>query len=67
MPRLIAALKKYNGIDEAEYLRMDREDVMNALSLSGMSEEALEWVFEADDDPENRPSVIYKKGMAKKG
>ena len=45
---------------------MDREDVINALSVSGMSEEAYNWLFEEDDDPNNRPSVIYKKGMAKR-
>jgi hypothetical protein len=51
---LLAILKKHNGIDEDYYYhKMDRNDVKNAISVSGISNETFDWMFEEDEKDTN--------------
>lgn len=50
--KLIAALKKYNGISKDEFLDMDICQVQAAIEMSGMTKEVAEKIWQkggADD------------------
>ena len=39
---------------------MDSEIINNAISMSGFSEEVIDWIWESDNT--NKPSMIIKQG-----